>query len=580
MSVIVESPPIYQVIVTGINTYRVVVAQTILQGPAGPIGPQGPQGPPGDAGEGEVTLEYVDGALATKVDKIEGKGLSTEDYTSVEKTKLAGVASDATANSADATLLNRANHTGTQPAASIVDFDNEVSNNASVVAATNHAANTSNPHNVTKSQIGLGNVDNTADADKPISVLTQAALDEKATQDDIDTSIAALVDSSPSTLNTLNELAAALGDDPNFATTIAAQIGDKVDKVAGKGLSTEDYTSAEKTKLSGIATGATANSSDATLLARANHTGIQAASTISDFDTEVSNNTDVAAATAHIASTSNPHSVTKAQVGLGNVDNTSDLNKPISTAIQAALDDIFSTAIFSGHIGMAMPRSFNTTLDAFGLSVINTGTATARDNRVTTNIFTLTPRIGYVSTTATTNSVAGVRNNITQTFLGDGSGKGGFYWSLTGGISSASTIAGLRGFAGFLGNANSFTSSSDPSSLTNIFGFAFDAGETQWSFIHNDGSDTAAKIALNGGTGLPTNTISTDLYEFRIWSVANSQVVNYRIRNLSTGVIASGSVSTDLPTGTTGMGWQFGLSSGATASTPAVDIASIFYRQR
>ena len=40
----------------------------------------------------------------------------------------------------------------------------------------------------------------------------------------------------------------------------------------------------------------------------------------------------------HIASTNNPHSVTKAQVGLGNVDNTSDLNKPISTATQTALD--------------------------------------------------------------------------------------------------------------------------------------------------------------------------------------------------------------------------------------------------
>ena len=33
-------------------------------------------------------------------------------------------------------------------------------------------------------------------------------------------------------------------------------------------------------------------------------------------------------------------SITKSTIGLGNVDNTSDLNKPISTATQAALDDI------------------------------------------------------------------------------------------------------------------------------------------------------------------------------------------------------------------------------------------------
>lgn len=41
---------------------------------------------------------------------------------------------------------------------------------------------------------------------------------------------------------------------------------------------------------------------------------------------------------SHIASTSNPHSVTKTQIGLSNVDNTSDSNKPISTATQVALN--------------------------------------------------------------------------------------------------------------------------------------------------------------------------------------------------------------------------------------------------
>lgn len=41
---------------------------------------------------------------------------------------------------------------------------------------------------------------------------------------------------------------------------------------------------------------------------------------------------------AHISNISNPHSVTKNQVGLSNVDNTSDLSKPISTATQSALD--------------------------------------------------------------------------------------------------------------------------------------------------------------------------------------------------------------------------------------------------
>lgn len=59
------------------------------------------------------------------------------------------------------------------------------------------------------------------------------------------------------------------------------------------------YTDA--TKVAGIEAGATANSSDATLLARANHTGTQTASTISDFDTEVTNNSSVVANTAKVS---------------------------------------------------------------------------------------------------------------------------------------------------------------------------------------------------------------------------------------------------------------------------------------
>lgn len=50
-------------------------------------------------------------------------------------------------------------------------------------------------------------------------------------------------------------------------------------------LTGESYTTAEKTKLAGIATGATQNSSDATLLDRANHTGNQAISTVTGLQT-------------------------------------------------------------------------------------------------------------------------------------------------------------------------------------------------------------------------------------------------------------------------------------------------------
>lgn len=44
----------------------------------------------------------------------------------------------------------------------------------------------------------------------------------------------------------------------------------------------------------------------------------------------------------HINNKSNPHSVTKSQLGLGNVDNTSDANKPVSTAQQTAINNVNS----------------------------------------------------------------------------------------------------------------------------------------------------------------------------------------------------------------------------------------------
>ena len=79
-----------------------------------------------------------------------------------------------------------------------------------------------------------------------------------ATENYVDTKVAGIVNSAPEALNTLDELAAALGDDPNFATTVLTQIGGKVDKVSGKGLSTNDFTTAEKEKLASVEAGANA----------------------------------------------------------------------------------------------------------------------------------------------------------------------------------------------------------------------------------------------------------------------------------------------------------------------------------
>ena len=104
---------------------------------------------------------------------------------------------------------------------------------------------------ITKSMVGLGNVDNTSDANKPVSSATQTALDLKAdlasptftgtplaptaTSGSSSTQIATtafvrneisnLVNSAPSALDTLQELANAINSDASFASTVTTQIG-------------------------------------------------------------------------------------------------------------------------------------------------------------------------------------------------------------------------------------------------------------------------------------------------------------------------------------------------------------------
>jgi hypothetical protein len=82
---------------------------------------------------------------------------------------------------------------------------------------------------VTKTHVGLGNVDNTADSAKPVSTAQATAIataKSEAIQAATD-QVNAVISSAPAALNTLDELAAALGDDANFATTVTNSIATK-----------------------------------------------------------------------------------------------------------------------------------------------------------------------------------------------------------------------------------------------------------------------------------------------------------------------------------------------------------------
>lgn len=94
-----------------------------------------------------------------------------------------------------------------------------------------------------------------------IMAAIKTATDDKITATQVDTKIStainALIDGAPETYDTLKEIAEYISSDKTAMDALNAAIGGKVDKVAGKGLSANDFTDVLKTKLEGIATGAT-----------------------------------------------------------------------------------------------------------------------------------------------------------------------------------------------------------------------------------------------------------------------------------------------------------------------------------
>lgn len=136
--------------------------------------------------------------------------------------------------------------------------------------------------------------------------------DQAASTAFVRTEISNLIASAPTALDTLNELAAAMGNDPNFATTVTNSLATKAPK--------------ESPTFTGTVSG-----------------------------------------------------VTKAMVGLGNADDTSDANKPVSTAQQTALNlkqDVSGKDATGGYAGLTLFKiNFKNAADTFTSFFTNTNTA-------------------------------------------------------------------------------------------------------------------------------------------------------------------------------------------------------------
>lgn len=194
-----------------------------------------------------------------------------------------------------------------------------------------HINNFDNPHKTTKSQIQLGNVDNTSDVDKPVSTAQQKAIDGAYANSNkyTDQKIADLINGAPETMDTLNEVADAIEKNKSVVEALDKSIGTKANQNeldTHTGNDTIHITSDERTKWNEASDKKHEHSNKSTL------------DSITSESIEKWNNgssiTGVKGAAETDYKTGNVN-ITPEDIGLGNVNNTADSEKSVKYARSA-----------------------------------------------------------------------------------------------------------------------------------------------------------------------------------------------------------------------------------------------------
>lgn len=240
-------------------------------------------------------------------------GTTYKQYSQTEKTKLSGIFPGATVNSTDAFLLSRANHTGTQSADTITD------------GTTNKTFSAAEDTKL--AGIAAGATQNSPDATL-LARANHTGTQAQSTITNLVTDLAAKMPTAGGTFSadiSVPDEAYGVAWNGSLEVPTKNAVYDKIETVGGGGVTDGDK--GEITVTSGVWTidvGTVTN----TKLANAGGLTIKgnnSASTAPVADLSASQVKTILA-------------LTKSDVGLGNVDNTSDANAPVSTAQQTALD--------------------------------------------------------------------------------------------------------------------------------------------------------------------------------------------------------------------------------------------------
>jgi hypothetical protein len=196
---------------------------------------------------------------------------------------------------------------------------------------TAHTSLTNNPHNVTRAQLNIDTTDS----------VTFANVNVDSPTNDLHAARKSYVDTRISSLDTFNS--------PNDRSNIVANINTNTSNISTNtsnistntsNISTLDSNKApiNSPTFTGTVSGVTAAHVGLGNVDNKSSATIRSEIVDSDIPSGIARDSEVTSAIATHAGLSNPHGITKSTISLGNVDNTSDASKPISTATQTALD--------------------------------------------------------------------------------------------------------------------------------------------------------------------------------------------------------------------------------------------------
>ncbi|MFA7167361.1 MAG: leucine-rich repeat domain-containing protein [Sphaerochaetaceae bacterium] len=408
-----------------------------------------------------------------------------------------------------------------------------------------HEADTGNPHDVTKAQVGLGNVDNTSDANKPISTATQSALDLKANTSSLGTCAYKTAGTSSGDIPVLGAggvlassvipaiaLSQYLGSvsSQSGLTGLEGQVGDWASVTADADstldgsyiLSGSDHTTLDSWIQMSSATDSvlSVNGQSGVVEIGKGDVGLSAVDNTSDADKPISTATqsaldlkadadDMTSALAlkatvsdlnsHTSDTSNPHSVTKSQVGLGNVDDTADADKPISSATQSAL------ALKADADDMTSALDLKATASDLNAHITNTGVHLTSSEKA--NVDTI-PDLALKSEVSTSEETIDDLFDMISVPFDTGTCKWvqlGAYFNISGTGDMPDFISGTAPW--FSQDDSTVSKASISSGVTNIGNWVFQAFISMEFFTIPDGVTSIGEYAFYSCISLTSVTI-------------------------------------------------------------------------